>query len=118
VRKMTAEEGKPAKPISSNEDLTKALNNKDKEIYELTLYVTGLTRRSTDAIKSINEICTQYLGGRCDLKIVDLLQQPEMVKADQIFAAPTLVKKSPIPIRKLIGDMSNTERIIIVLDLV
>jgi len=89
-----------------------ALAGKSKEEYDLTLYVTGLTRRSTEAIKSVKKICGDYLGGRCDLKIVDLLQHPEMAKADQIFAAPTLVKRNPMPTKKLIGDMSNTQKII------
>ena len=106
------------KSTLSNGEMIKALNDKDRQVYDLTLYVTGLTSRSTEAIRSIKEICSQRLSGRCDLKIVDLLQHPEMAKQDQIFAAPTLVKNSPSPQRKLIGDMSNTERIIIVLDLV
>ena len=106
------------KPVElSNGELTKAQSNKSKEVYDLTLYVTGLTRRSTDAIKSIKQVCCDYLGGRCDLKIVDLLQHPEMAKVDQIFAAPTLVKKNPKPTMKLIGDMSNTKKIIAGLDL-
>jgi circadian clock protein KaiB len=115
---MTFKDEKPVEPVFPNGDLSKPVDEKDRDVYDLTLYVTGLTYRSTEAIRSIKEICSQHLSGRCDLKIVDLLQHPEMAKADQIFAAPTLVKKSPSPTRKLIGDMSNIERIIIVLDLV
>ena len=100
-----------------NEAFSKALDNKSQEIYDLTLYVTGLTRRSTDAIRSVKDICGQYLEGRCDLKIIDLLQHPEMAKMDQIFAVPTLVKKNPGPKLKLIGDMSNRQKVISSLNL-
>ena len=114
---MKAGEEMSSNPSLSNGVLSKVLNEKSKEVYDLTLYVTGLTRRSTEAIKSVKQICCDYLGGRCDLKIVDLLQHPEMAKADQIFAAPTLVKRNPKPTMKLIGDMSNTQKIIVGLDL-
>jgi len=85
--------------------------------YVLKLYVTGATPRSTKAIMNIRSICEEHLKGRYELEIIDIFQQPVLAKGEQIVAAPTLVKKLPLPLRKFIGDMSDTERILIGLDL-
>jgi circadian clock protein KaiB len=86
--------------------------------YILRLYVTGTTRRSAQAILNIQKICEEHLKGRYELEVVDIYQQPVLASGEQIIAAPTLIKKLPLPLRRFIGDMTNTERIILGLDLV
>jgi len=89
---------------------------KNKE-YVLRLYVAGTTSKSIRAVANIKEICESSLKNRYDLEVIDIYQQPVLVKGEQIIAAPTLVKKLPLPLRKFIGDMSDTERILVGLDL-
>jgi len=89
---------------------------KNKE-YVLRLYIAGTTSRSARAVANIKEICEASLKNRYDLEVIDIYQQPVLVKGEQIIAAPTLVKKLPLPLRKFIGDMSDTERILVGLDL-
>ncbi|MDN7024484.1 thiol-disulfide isomerase [Methanoculleus sp. FWC-SCC1] len=81
--------------------------------YVLRLYVAGMTPRSQRAIENIKEICETHLAGRYDLEVVDVYQQPERAQEAQIVAAPTLIKQLPLPLRKLIGDMSDTDRVLI-----
>jgi circadian clock protein KaiB len=88
------------------------------ERYVLRLYVTGMTARSARAVKNLQAICDEYLEGRYDLEVIDIYQQPVLVKGEQIIAAPTLIKKLPLPMRRIIGDMSNRERVLLGLDLV
>ena len=83
--------------------------------YVLKLYVTGMTPRSRAAIKNIKDMCEKHLKDRYELEIVDIYQQPELAKSEQLIAAPTLVKKLPLPLRRLIGDMSQSERILVAL---
>ena len=89
---------------------------KSKE-YVLRLYIAGTTSRSIRAVANIKEICESSLKNRYDLEVIDIYQQPVLVKGEQIIAAPTLVKQLPLPLRKFIGDMSDTERILVGLDL-
>jgi circadian clock protein KaiB len=89
---------------------------KSKE-YVLRLYIAGTTSRSARAVANIKEMCENSLKDRYDLEVIDIYQQPVLVKGEQIIAAPTLVKKLPLPLRKFIGDMSDTERILVGLDL-
>jgi len=102
---------------SSTEEFENALKKSAEEKYLLKLYVTGLTPASTRAINNIRKICEEHLHGRYELQIIDIYQQPVLAKGEQIIAAPTLIKKLPLPLRKFIGDMSNTERILLGLDL-
>jgi circadian clock protein KaiB len=88
------------------------------ERYILRLYVTGMTPRSARAVKNLRAICDEYLEGRYELDVIDIYQQPVLTKGEQIIAAPTLIKKLPLPIRRIIGDMSNRERVLLGLDLV
>ncbi len=97
--------------------LEKAIRTEKTQKYVLKLYITGATPRSTKAILNIRKICEEHLKGRFDLEIIDIFQQPVLAKGEQIIAAPTLIKKLPHPLRKFIGDMSDTERILIGLDL-
>jgi len=85
--------------------------------YTLRLYVTGSSPASSRAIANIKEICEQFLQGRYSLEVVDLYQQPTLAKGEQIIAAPTLIKMLPLPLRRIIGDMSNFEHVLIGLDL-
>lgn len=85
--------------------------------YVLRLYVTGMTPRSQEAIKSIEKMCDEHLKGRYELEVVDIYQQPSLAKGDQILAAPTLVKKLPLPLRRIIGDLSKTDIVLLGLDL-
>ena len=89
----------------------------DSARYVLRLYVTGTTRNSERAIVNIRKICEDHLQGRYDLEIVDITQHPMLAEGEQIIAAPTLIKKLPLPLRRFIGDMSQTERILLGLDL-
>ena len=86
--------------------------------YVLRLYLSGMTPRSARAVKNLQAICDEYLEGRYDLEVVDIYQQPVLTKGEQIIAAPTLLKKLPLPMRRIIGDMSNKERVLLGLDLV
>jgi circadian clock protein KaiB len=85
--------------------------------YVLRLYVSGATARSTRAVANIKKICREKLEGRYELEIIDIYQQPVLARDEQIIATPTLIKHLPLPLRKFIGDLSNTERILLGLDL-
>jgi len=88
------------------------------EHYVLKLYVTGATARSLRAIANVKAICEQYLSGRYSLEVVDAYRRPELLSRDQIVAVPTLVKKLPVPVRLLVGDLSRTEQVLSGLGLV
>jgi circadian clock protein KaiB len=81
-------------------------------LYHLSLYVTGSTARSMRALANVKQICEEHLGGQYRLEVIDLYQQPALASAEQILAAPTLVKKSPLPLRRIIGDMSDQQRVL------
>ncbi|PKN62990.1 MAG: circadian clock protein KaiB [Deltaproteobacteria bacterium HGW-Deltaproteobacteria-15] len=89
----------------------------EKEKYVLRLYVAGTAPRSKEAIRSVTEICEENLAGRYDLQVIDLYEQPALAKSEQIVAVPTLIKKRPEPMRKLIGSMADKEKILAGLDL-
>jgi circadian clock protein KaiB len=85
--------------------------------YVLELYVAGITPQSTRAISNIRKICEEHLEGRYELRVIDISQHPALASGEQIIAAPTLIKKLPLPQRRFIGDMSQTERILLGLEL-
>ena len=85
--------------------------------YLLKLYVAGQSPRSVSAITNINRICEEHLQGRYELEVIDLYQQPQLAQGEQIIAVPTLIKKLPLPLRRIIGDMSDTERVLVGLNL-
>ena len=95
----------------------RALKESEKQTYLLRLYVTGVTPKSLRAIKNLKRICEEHLKGRYHLEVIDIYQQPVLAAGDHIIAAPTLVKHLPAPLRRFIGDMANTERILLGLDL-
>ena len=94
-----------------------ALKGSTDKKYVLRLYVAGVTPRSTEAILNIKKICEEHLKGRYELEVIDIYQQPMLAKGEQIIAAPTLVKKLPVPLRKFIGSMADVGRILVGLDL-
>lgn len=85
--------------------------------YTLRLYVAGRTPKSLVAIANLNKICEEYLEGRYKIEVVDLMENPQLARDEQILAIPTLVRRLPSPMRKIIGDLSNTERVLVGLDL-
>ena len=88
------------------------------ERYVLRLFIAGMTSRAGRAIESVCAMCDEYLAGRYDLEVIDIYQQPGLAKGEQIIAAPTLIKKLPLPFRRIIGDMSNNERLLTGLDII
>ena len=99
-------------------DFEKALARKKPADYILRLYVTGATPRSVQAISNIKKICETHLKGHYELEVIDTYQKPQMAKKDQIVALPTLIKELPAPLRRIIGDLSDTEKVLIGLDLI
>jgi circadian clock protein KaiB len=85
--------------------------------YVLRLFVTGMTPRSTDAIARIKAICEEHLNGQYELEVVDIYQQPDVAKGEQIVATPTLIKKLPAPLRRLVGDLSDKQRVLLGLNI-
>jgi circadian clock protein KaiB len=85
--------------------------------YVLCLYVAGETPKSRSALDNLKQICSVHLDGRCRIKIIDLLKNPRLARDHQILALPTLVRQLPPPVRKIIGDLSNTERVLVGLDI-
>jgi circadian clock protein KaiB len=115
----------PKKPARRTSAAGKAANPKNRGaqvppadgIWAMRLYVAGQSPRSSAAIANLRRICDEYVPGRYEVEIVDLLRNPELAKSDQIVAIPTLVKKLPIPVRRIIGDLSATERVLVSLEL-
>ncbi len=99
----------------SAQDFERAIADSPDARFVLRLYVSGMTVRSRQAIDNIRKLCEEHLAGRYDLEIVDIYQQPELAKDEQVIAAPTLVKKLPPPLRRVIGDMGDPGRIMVVL---
>ncbi len=89
----------------------------NNELHELRLYVAGETPNSIRAFSNLKKICEEHLAGKYKIEIIDLLKNPQLAKGDQIIAIPTLVKKLPLPIRKIIGDLSNTEKVLVGLNI-
>ena len=108
---------KDSRKTSATEAMEQALARQAKEKYVLKLYITGMTRRSQEALRNIKKIIKENPDNNFDLEVIDIYQQPTLAKGDQIIAVPTLIKKLPSPLRRLIGDLSQEDRIILGLDL-
>ncbi len=91
--------------------------SKHNELWELRLYVAGQTPKSLAAFSNLKRLCEEHLAGKYRIEVIDLLQNPQLARGDQILAIPTLVRKLPEPVKKIIGDLSNTERVLVGLDL-
>ncbi len=102
---------------NTTEEFERALAKSKTETYRLRLYITGMTPRSTRAIENIRAVCEEHLKGRYELEIIDIYQHPNLAEGEQIIALPTLVRQLPPPVRKIIGDLSNTERVLVGLEL-
>jgi circadian clock protein KaiB len=104
-------------------DVNSEIRTKDNQVkaandqWVLRLYVAGQTPKALTAFTNLKKICEEQLEGKYSIEVIDLLVNPQLGAADQIFALPTLVRKLPVPVRKIIGDLSNTERVLIGLDL-
>ena len=105
------------KTKTATEEFERAIAQPRPEEHTLRLYVAGMTPQSTRAIANIKQICEEHLKGHYTLEVIDIYQQPVLAAGEQIIAAPTLIKKLPLPLRRLIGDPSNTERVLVGLDL-
>jgi circadian clock protein KaiB len=104
MKSQTAEQpGKPAKAAKAE--------------WQLRLYVAGATAKSVAALANLRKLCEEHLAGRYEIEVIDLLENPKLAAGDQILAVPTLVRKFPEPIRKIIGDLSNEDRVLVGLDL-
>ena len=110
---MAVNEEKPAKRSSGKNSSVQS----QRKLWQLRLYVAGQTPKCLTAFANLKKLCEQHLAGEYEIEIVDLLQQPQLAQGDQILAIPTLVRKLPEPMRKIIGDLSNTERVLVGLDL-
>jgi circadian clock protein KaiB len=104
-------------PDTIKEKLEAASPESGNQKYVLRLYIAGMTPRSQEAVRTVTAICQEHLAGRYDLQVIDIYQQPVLAKGEQIIAAPTLIKKLPLPLRKLIGSMANEEKVLVGLDL-
>lgn len=93
------------------------IRERGAEKYVLRLYIAGTTPRSSRAVANIRDICKHNLKGRYELEVIDIYQKPALAQGEQIIAAPTLVKQLPLPLRRFIGDLSDTERILVGMDL-
>jgi circadian clock protein KaiB len=101
------------KEIKAADRLEEASLRSGKDTYVLRLYVSGQTTRSVHAIENLKQLCDEYLKGRCEVEIIDVYQQPERLAKDQVIGVPTLIKELPLPVRKVIGDLSDTERVLV-----
>ena len=99
-------------------DFAKATRTKPADVWKLRLYVAGQTPKSLTAFANLKHLCEQHLKGRYTIEVIDLVQTPRLAKDDQILAVPTLVRSLPEPVRKIIGDLSHTERVLVGLDLI
>ncbi len=105
------------KPAGKAKLTAQTARPEQNKIWELRLYVAGQTPKSMTAFANLKKLCEEHLAGQYNIEIIDLLKNPTLAKGDQILAIPTLVRKLPEPVRKIIGDLSNTERVLVGLDL-
>jgi len=104
------------KPVSPGKGKQATAGSTEK-IWNLRLYVAGQTPKSITALANLKKICEEHLAGKYNIEVIDLLQKPQLAKGDQIIAVPTLVRKLPEPLKKIIGDLANTERVLVGLDI-
>lgn len=97
-------------------DAARATRGKPAEVWKLRLYVAGQTNTSLTAFANLKRLCAEHLKGRCRIEVIDLVETPHLAKHDQILAIPTLVRTFPAPVRRIIGDLSDTERVLVGLD--
>jgi len=103
---------------NSTEAFEAAMAELDDKYYCLRLYIAGTTVYSINALENIKKICEEHLQGRYELEVIDIYQQPGVSKQENILAVPTLIKRLPLPLQRIIGDMSKTEKVLVGLDLI
>ena len=103
---------KPLQHKETVESSRTAADEPGQAIYVLRLYVTGTTPKSTRAIHNLTQWCQEHLAGRYDLEVIDIYQQPALAQAEDIIAVPTLLKKQPLPVQRLLGDLSNAQQLV------
>ncbi len=106
-----------AHTTSSTQMLEVATRKPKRQKYVLRLYIAGVTPRAQEAFRTLGEICEEELAGRCDLEVIDLYKHPALARGEQIVAIPTLIKKLPLPLRRLIGSLADKEKVLVGLDL-
>ena len=114
---MKATPRKPSRRATNANGHSPEADGDEPGRWNLRLYVAGQTPRSLSAFNNLKEICEEYLKGKYHIEVIDLMENPTLARGDQILAIPTLVRKLPQPIRKIIGDLSNTERVLVGLDI-
>jgi len=114
---MTEHDEGPRDSTDEFEDLYSSIQEEQAH-YVLRLYISGMTARSTEAINNLTTICEEHLKGRYELEVIDIYKHPEATETDQIVATPTLVKRLPLPLRKLVGTLTDEERVLIGLNLI
>jgi len=120
VPRSTAKAKKPAaasKSAAARKSAKKPSRKENPQFFELRLYVAGQTPKSITAFANLKKICEEHLQGKYRIEVIDLVENPKLAAGDQILAIPTLVRKLPEPVRKIIGDLSNTERVLVGLDI-
>jgi circadian clock protein KaiB len=100
-----------------NPDDAGAQENENRKQWELRLYVAGQTSRSITALENLRKLCEEHLAGEYSIEVIDVIKNPQLARGDQIIAVPTLVRRLPQPVRKILGDLSQTEKVLIGLDL-
>lgn len=118
----TSKRSAPSKRSNTNNGTSAASSagpprRRSKALWELRLYVAGMTPTSIRAFENLKKLCEEHLHGMYSIQVVDLLERPMLARGDQIIAVPTLVRRLPTPVKKIIGDLSNTERVLVGLDL-
>lgn len=117
TRPSKSKSTRPKIGMTTTAAFERALAEGSTEKYVLRLYISGMTPKSMRAIENLEAICSEYLKDRCEIEVIDIYQHPQLIRGEQIVAAPTLIKKLPVPLRRLVGDLSNKERVIFGLDL-
>jgi circadian clock protein KaiB len=107
----------PEKDNKTTREFERALKDSETDRYVLRLYLTGMTPRSMEALATLKAICEEHLHGRYTLEVIDIYQNPNLAKDEQIIAVPTLIKALPEPLRRFVGNLSDQERVLLGLDL-
>ena len=113
----TSKQAPLRKPASAQNNNSRKATPFKRPVWELRLYVAGMTPTSIRAFENLKKLCEEHMHGAYKIQVVDLLERPMLARGDQIIAVPTLVRRLPTPVKKIIGDLSNTERVLVGLDL-
>ena len=116
-KRVTKSKREARDTTDSTAEYERALAGRDEQVYVLRLYISGVSPKSVRALTNLKKFCEEHLAGRYELEVIDVYQQPTLAAGEQIVAVPTLIKRLPAPLRRLIGDMSDAERILVGIDL-